>query len=97
MFLRPSARTSDTAFTEPYALAYSEQRGDARINVLATPATLNGAADDRVPRMAAPVIVGGDVEALGEWLREHTPERECAAAAAGTVRFPNHPFLGNQQ
>ena len=47
--------------------------------------------------MAAPVIVGGDVEALGEWLREHTPERECAAAAAGTVRFPNHPFFRNQQ
>ena len=81
-----------------HALACSEQRGDARINVLATPATLNGAADDRVPRMAPPpVIVGGDAEALGELLREHTPERECAAATAGNVRFPNRPFFRNQQ
>lgn len=79
------------------ALACSEQRGDARINVLATPATLNGAADDRVPRIGPPVIVGGDVEALGEFLREHTLERECAAATAGNVRFPNRPFFRNQQ
>ncbi len=47
--------------------------------------------------MAAPVIVGGDVEALGEFLREHTLERECAAATAGNVRFPNRPFFRNQQ
>jgi hypothetical protein len=51
--------------------------------------------------MAAPLIVGGDVEALGEFLREHTPERECAAATASTVRFPNRLFskspLGNRR
>ena len=79
------------------ALASSEQRRNARINVLTAPATLKGVADDRVQRSAAPVIVGGDVGALGEFCASARLSGSSPPAPAGTLRFPNRPFFRNRR
>lgn len=75
------------------------QRANAGGNFLATPATLNGAADDLVQRSASsPKQSSAETRGRsGCFCASTRLSGSSPPAPAGTVRFPNRPFSRNRR